>query len=235
MSWAEGLSELIPRRLWNITVPAAKAGIQYGSRSTLVALDSGGLWVHSPVELTEDLARQVEALGNVAALVAPSRFHFEHLREWADRFPEAEVHLPASLSDRFSDLPHIHLLSETPPPLWTGQIDQLQIRGSRLYDEFVFLHPATETLIVTDLLFNIPWAGRNLMTRIAGLALGVIGRPRVSRSFRLAVQDRQAVSASLQHLREWDFQRIILSHGDIIPAGGHAIFEEIFRDYLSTN
>jgi hypothetical protein len=93
-----------------------------------------------------------------------------------------------------------------------------------LYDETDFFHPATRTLVLTDLCFNIP-PNRGWSTRLWARALGVLGRLSVSRSFGWTIRDRAAASASLQRMLEWDFDRVLLTHGDLVESAGRAAFE----------
>ena len=39
---------------------------------------------------------------------------------------------------------------------------------------------------------------------------------------RLAVSDRAELGRSLERIRQWDFERIIPGHGDVIERGGPA-------------
>ena len=68
--------------LWSATAPLRFWGIETGARMTLVRLRAGGLFVHSPLPLDGELGTEVDALGPVVAVVAPSRFH--HLSGYSD-------------------------------------------------------------------------------------------------------------------------------------------------------
>jgi hypothetical protein len=47
-------------------------------------------------------------------------------------------------------------LGNEPQAEWRGQIEQHLFRGAPPLNEVVFFHPATRTLILTDLVFNTP-------------------------------------------------------------------------------
>ena len=70
-------------------------GFAYPTRCVIVRLDSGALWVWSPVELTERLRREVEALGPVTHLVSPNKLHHLYLASWRSTFPGASIWGPA--------------------------------------------------------------------------------------------------------------------------------------------
>jgi hypothetical protein len=56
-------------------------GAPYPTRSVIVRLGSGGLWIWSPVELTSDLRADVDRLGPVRHLVSPNKLRHLYLRE----------------------------------------------------------------------------------------------------------------------------------------------------------
>ena len=66
-------------------------GFAYPTRCVIVRLDSGALWVWSPVELTERLRREVDALGPVTHLVSPNKLHHLYLTSWRSTFPGASL------------------------------------------------------------------------------------------------------------------------------------------------
>src|SRR5689334_5696350 len=66
-------------------------GLETGTRMTVVKLSSGKLFVHSPVSLTDPLKDEIAKLGEVAAIVAPSKFHHLYVGEWTRAHPNAVV------------------------------------------------------------------------------------------------------------------------------------------------
>ncbi|MBU6488226.1 MAG: hypothetical protein KGQ57_10405 [Burkholderiales bacterium] len=50
-------------------------GFPYPTRMVVVRLSSSETWVWSPIELTEDLAVAVDAVGPVAHIVSPNKLH----------------------------------------------------------------------------------------------------------------------------------------------------------------
>lgn len=225
------LRELVPDRLWVAEMPASKGGFEFGARMTAVRLPDGGLWVHSPTELSP-VRRQVEAAGPVRALVAPSGMHYEHVPEWAAAFPEARVFAVEGTLKHLQGRVQVDgILGDEPDPLWAGAIEQAPLQGSRLYDEVDFFHPATRTLILTDLCFNIP-PERGWSTRFWARLLGVFGKLSLPRSFGLTLRDRAAAAASLERILAWDFDRVLLTHGDLVETGGKAAFRAAVSRFL---
>lgn len=93
----------------------------YPTRCVIVRLDSGALWVWSPVELTERLRREVEALGPVTHLVSPNKLHHLYLASWRTAFPGASLWGPASTIRRHTKWTFQPPLDDHPPSAWTGK------------------------------------------------------------------------------------------------------------------
>lgn len=64
-------------------------GFAYPTRSAIVRLSNGDLWVWSPIELTPDLQQSVDALGPVRHLISPNKLHHLYLQDWKAAYPEA--------------------------------------------------------------------------------------------------------------------------------------------------
>ena len=45
---------------------------------------------------------------------------------------------------------------------------------------------------------------------------------------RLGIRDRRAARASVDKILQWDFDRIIVTHGDVLETGGHERFAAAF-------
>lgn len=79
--------------VWIEQRPLRFFGLETGTRMTVVRLNGGGLFVHSPVALDDTLRATVDALGPVTAIIAPSRFHHLYVGEWAAAYPSAPPRL----------------------------------------------------------------------------------------------------------------------------------------------
>jgi hypothetical protein len=105
-------------------------GAGYPTRSVIARLESGQLWIWSPVKLTEDLRAEVDRLGSVGHLVSPNKLHHLYLREWKAAYPEASLWGPQSTIIKCTDLTFREALTDSPPPEWRPDIDQAWFRGS---------------------------------------------------------------------------------------------------------
>jgi len=188
-------------------------------------LPDEGLWVWSPIALTEQLVREIEALGTVKHTVAPNRLHHRFLREWALRWPNALLHAPPGLARKRPDLDFDVDLSIQPNgPSLTGIIDQVVFRGSFAMEEVVFFHRASRTAIFGDLIQRFPssaakgWKG--ILMRLAGL-VGEHGStpPDWQASFIRRKRARIARNAVLA----WNPERLLIAHGECVQTGAAAV------------
>jgi hypothetical protein len=48
------------------------------------------------------------------------------------------------------------------------------------------------------------------------------------RLIRLVIRDRRAARRSMDLVLAWDFDRVVMSHGEVVATGGHAMIEKAF-------
>ncbi len=120
------------------------------------------------------------------------------------------------------EAPHLAsatILTDEAPAEWSREVDQLYFRGRPMENEVVFLHRPSRTLVMCDLAFNF---GPNvpLITRLTMSVLGGYGRFRPTRLDPLLIRDRRAARESLERMLAWDFDRIVIAHGEVLESGG---------------
>ena len=49
------------------------------------------------------------------------------------------------------------------------------------------------------------------------------GGPKTSKLFKAMIKDRPAFAASLDRVLAWDFDRIVVAHGDVLDLGGRQV------------
>lgn len=204
-------------------------GAPYPTRSVIVRLEGGGLWVWSPVKLTAELRSEVERLGPVRHLVSPNKLHHLFLAEWKAAFPEAQLWGPKSTIRKRPNLKFREPLQDAPPPEWGRDIDQAWFRGSFAMDEIVFLHRPSVTAIVADLIQTFSdaflrkhWGWFGILARLDGLTQDQASAPR---EWRLSFIDRAPARRARDKVMDWDCHDLIVAHGEL-PG-------RIDRDYLA--
>lgn len=213
--------------LWVAEAPLRFLGLEVGARMTVVRLPDGRLLLHSPIAAAPALLDAVTALGPVAYIVAPNRFHHLFVGDWQRACPEASTYVAPGLDAKRADLTIAGVLSSDPEPGWKDVMEQIFVEGFPLVNEVVFFHPPSATLIATDLAFNI---GRSSppLTRVAFRIFGsyrALGPTVLERVF---VRDRAAFRRSLEHVLAWPFRRVVVAHGEVREEGGR---EELVRGY----
>jgi len=212
------LREIAPG-LWVAERPHRFAGVELGARMTVIRLADGRLFVHSPVSLDSQLSRELSSLGEVRCVIAPNRMHHVHAHEYVAAFPGAKIFGSPALVKKRRDLHFDGVLGGTAPAQWAGQIEQRFL--APVLAETVFFIPAARTLLVTDLVANIQRAPRaidRLVLRLDG-AYQRLATPRAIALF-LRLGYAREVRAMFDAILEWDFDRVIMAHGDIVDRGG---------------
>lgn len=212
------LKQLAPD-LWVAEQPLKMLGIRLGARMTVVRLGSSGLFVHSPIRLTPELRAELDALGPVQAVVAPNSMHHMFIGDFVHAYPEAQFFAAEGVAKKHPELRFHGVLCDRPEFIWGADIDQHLIEGAPKLHEVAFLHRASRTLILTDWIFNMRHS-RSLWTRIAMRLDRAWGGPKQSYTMRFIVGDRGAARASTDRLLAWDFDRVVMAHGDILETGG---------------
>jgi hypothetical protein len=179
------------------------------------------------VRLDAGLKEKLDALGPVRAIVAPSKAHYLSVPPYIGAYPDAVFYAAPGLGDKRRDLVAGRILGDDPPPAWAGQIGQHLFRGVPALNEVVFLHRASRTLLLTDLVFNVP-ASEAHRARLFYALVGAVDRFGPHRVVRLAFRDKQAARRSTVAILGWDFDRVVVSHGDVLETGGHDKFRAAF-------
>lgn len=122
-------------------------------------------------------------------------------------------------------------LKDGPRLEWKDEIDQLVVKGNALDNEVVFFHKPSRSLIVADLCFNIPPDRSNFTSAIAGV-LGVLDQMAPSRNFKVMTRNASLVRQTIKRVLKWDFQRVILSHGNIVEIDAKTKFKQAFAYLL---
>ena len=223
------LLQPLDENVWQCSARLSLAGMELGHRMTVVRLGAGGLWVHSPVELDAAVEAELAGLGEVAHLVAPNLFHDLYWPPYAKAYAQARFYHAPGFDRRKAGWDAGEELGDEAPAAWRDEIEQIQVRGMPRVNEVVFLHRASRTLVITDLLFNLgsPGGLNGFLLRLAGAH----GHTGPSRLFRAMIKDRRALRDSLDRVLQWDFERLVMGHGRVVESGGRRALQEAY-DFL---
>jgi hypothetical protein len=202
------------------------AGVETGTRMTVVRLRDGGLFVHSPVSLDAATRQAVDALGPVRVVVAPSRFHHLYVGEWIKAYPDAVAYACPGLERKRPDLLWHRVLGDAPEAEWRGDLDQVFFGARSLENEVVFFHPTSRTLLCADAIFNLA-NHPSRFTRIVAFLMGS-RKPGATLLERVLIRNRAAAREQVDRMLAWDIERIVLAHGPIIETGGREVLRSAY-------
>ncbi|MEO8843757.1 MAG: DUF4336 domain-containing protein [Kofleriaceae bacterium] len=231
---ALSLEVFVPDTLWLREYVVRLAAARFNARMTVIRLRSGELLLHSPCAFDDSLAADVASLGRVAAIIAPGNLHWLHVRSCKQAFPDAATYACPGVEKRAKGLTFDFVLGDDAPALWADELSHVVLQGTRIMREVAFFHHATRTLILVDLVENFTPAtsGTNWFLRTAFRALGMWNRPSPAPEYRFAWGDKALVREGLERILAWDFERVILSHGDIIERDAKQVLARAWRTVL---
>jgi hypothetical protein len=188
-------------------------GFDLPARMTVLPLSSGELALVSPISIDEAMDAAIRAAGEVRYVIAPNLLHHLYVADAMARYPGATLLAPPGLAKKRPDLAVGATLDGPLPSVITESLDVIRLEGAPIVDEFVIFHRATQTLVVTDLVFNV-LEPRGLVTRLVLSLVGCSGRLAASRSWLFFVKDRTAMNESLARVLALPFTRVVLAHGE---------------------
>jgi len=175
--------------------------VPFSTRMTVIRLQNGGLWVHSPTKPNDNLLLEIKRLGEVKHLIAPNVLHYSYIDEWHQLFPEAKVWLASGAFE-----------------------------GSFYVKEVVFFHNESSTLILTDLIENIETENVSIFEKLL-FKIGDNHYPngKTPRDLRMTFlfSKKQALK-SYRIVKKWEPKNIIISHGPCIVGQAKEMLNQAF-------
>jgi hypothetical protein len=209
------ITTFVPEKIWIIEYPIKYSGVKFNARTTLVKLDDGSILIHSPCRINDDLKKDILKLGPVGYIVAPGNFHHLFVNLAQDAFPYAKTYISEGIQKKQKDLRYNAILTDKPI---LDEFLQQPVLGSKIMKEVAFLHKETKTLILVDLIENIgdDTKGTNIPLRIWWFIFRMWNKAKPAPEYQLGWSNKKEAAKSLQIMLDWDFDKIILSHGDLI-------------------
>lgn len=229
------LKAFVPGQIWLCDYPIRYAGAHFNARMSVLRLTNGKLILHSPCEITPALAREITALGPVGWIVAPGTFHHLHVAQAQSVFAQAKVLICPGVEKKQPSLRYDAMLSDTPSPDWGDEIALAYVPGNRVITEVLFLHRASRTLVVTDLieLIGDRTKGVDWVLRLWWKWLTFMwNKPRPAPEYTLGWRDKRAAARVLSRVLDWDFDKIVLAHGDLITENAKDVAREAWAKVL---
>jgi hypothetical protein len=229
------LEEYVAGQIWLREYPIRFAGCDFNARMSVVRLPDSNLLLHSPCHIDGPTKQAISSLGNVAYIVAPGSYHHLHIASAQAAFPRADTYICPGIERKRPDIDFDWFLSDRAPEPWAGTLDQVLVRGNRFIWEVAFFHRPSRTLLLVDLIENITDQTPNvnwLLRLWWKVVFRMWNRPKPAPEYQLGWKDKAAASKSLQQILEWDFDKIILAHGDLVEKDAKATAREAWKGPL---
>ncbi|MEL6938317.1 MAG: DUF4336 domain-containing protein [Cyanobacteria bacterium J06598_1] len=230
--------EEITKDIWAAQHPIRYMGLSLSTRMTIIRTSARTLIVISPVAINAELKQQIDALGTVEHIVAPNCYHHLYASEAKAHYPKAILWAAPGLKEKKPELPIDSVLQNGDSSLWNelegiffDGLKTLGFNGFDAFNEWVFFHPKSRTLILTDAAFHYD-SSFPFFKRLVAKVLGSYETLRPSWLEKVATKDKARVKASVEKVLGWDFDRVIMAHGIIIERHGKAAFRRGYEQFL---
>jgi hypothetical protein len=200
----DGIKKLAPN-LWTVSGTMPKGNQR---RMTIARLADGRLIVHNAIALDPNEMSELDAFGDVAAILVPNGFHRQDARIWKDRYPAAKVYAPRAAMAKVGKLVPVDGDYDAVPRDADVHAEHLDGMNGK---EGVLLARSGSALtaVFNDVVLNMPPA-RGMM----GLFLAPTGRPSVPRFTRLfMLKDKALLEQHLGRIAGDGLTRVLPGHG----------------------
>lgn len=228
------IQEYVPGAIWLLPYPVSLAGARFEARMTIVRLCDGSLLVHSPGPVDASVRNWMLGIGHVAVIVAPGNFHHLHVAACQRAFPQAQTWICPGVERKQRGLRFDGVLGERLPAPMQAGFEQVLVRG-RVMSEVALLHRPTRTLLLVDLVerFGDDTPNANGMLRVSMKLFGMWNRAAIAPEYRIGGwKDRATARAVLERILAWDFDRVVIAHGDPIEHDPKAVLRRAWRGML---
>lgn len=223
--------EKLDNNIWIFNGPTVQFyGFPFPTRMTVIRLSNQKLWIHSPEKMNPQLKEEVDKLGEVAYLISPNKLHHLFVEEWIAAYPRAKNYAPKDLIKKRNDISFDKELSDQAEDDWKLDINQVRFKGSLVMEEVVFYHKESKTLILTDLIENFkPESLKGFQYRLAKFAGIIAPNGKAPIDFRATfILGKKQAQESLNVMKSWDIENVILSHGECVFGNGKNFLEHSF-------
>lgn len=225
----------LPGSIWLMPYPVSLMGLRFEARMTIVRLGDGSLVVHSPGPIADVDREWMLTLGRVAVIVAPSNCHHLHLRSCQRAFPDAQTWICPGVERKERGIRFDGMLGELLPASMRAEFEHAFVQG-RVMAEVPLLHRPTRTLLLVDLVERFGDHTPHVSPALRALwkLLGMWNQSTPAPEYRIAGwKNRRAARGALERVLDWEFERVVISHGELIDDDAKAIVRRAWRSLLA--
>ncbi|KAJ7669290.1 hypothetical protein DFH06DRAFT_1180492 [Mycena polygramma] len=241
----ENIPELVIRQvtpdITTFSKPFARFSIlPFGGRSTAVRLSTGAVWVLASTPLTPDTKEAIDRLGPVQWIMAGDAVHHMFLSQFKNAYPEAKVIGVEALIEKkkAEGLKLDGAYGADAPGTKYGFEDEVYpcYFSGFANKDVAWFHVASKTLIVADLLFNLPGNEQysKSKTKAKVPIFGTLDPwGSVHKHFVWGQgKNKESMTRDAKTVLAWAPERIIMCHGDVIEKDGTRAWASAYSKYL---
>lgn len=209
--------EALAANVWR--VEGSLDGMPLKRVMTIAKRADGSLVLHNPIALDEPTMAQLEALGPVSTLLVPNGYHRLDSKVFQQRYPAAKLYCPRGARARVAEVVRVDGTYDEFPGDANVELFQFDGTGEAEGGMLVRSGPDDTTLVVNDVVFNMPHVGGMQGWVLKNITQST-GGPRVSRVARMfIIKDKGAAAAHLRRLAVVPkLKRVIVSHHETITS-----------------
>ena len=239
------IREIVKGTILTFSKPFKRMGIvPIGGRSTAIKLSDSSVWLLASTPLTDETRQQIDQLGPVKFIAVADMEHTGFITQYTDAYPEAKVYVPEGVAKKLGINVHEWTSDKNHNPMeYDTQVLKDEIKAE-YFDGFInkdiaFLHVPSKTLIQADLLFNLPAheqysKSKELASNFTSWFGTLSPDSKIHQRFvyNLAATNKTSMAHSAYKVDQWDFDRIIPCHGDVIDTGGKEAWRKTYSLYF---
>lgn len=241
--------------------------VAVGNRATAIRLSSGKVLLLNPIPLSTPVRQKLNSLGGVHFIAADLGHHLS-VSEYVSAWPEAKTIGVPGLEKKRRDVKWDWIyggeeeLRERPEDVfgWDSEVESVLFEGF-ITRAVAWLHRPSGTLIVSDLLMNLPatevsrrdfFLGRHVISHTdtprkqyhpSSAAQGVLSKEFAKRAharsvwlkrliYYIASVDYALMRQDVKKVAEWNVVRVIPCHGDVIESRANEAWIDTHRWFL---
>ncbi|CAN9213042.1 unnamed protein product [Alternaria alternata] len=217
--------------------------VAVGNRATAIRLHDNRILLLNPIQLEDAVRDKLDRLGGVH-LIASDLGHHMYVKDYVDAWPEAKTIGVPGLDSMRKDVNWNYIYKDwrTSPE---DQFDFAQDFETVLFEGFItycvaWYHKPTKTLIQSDLMMNLPCTEQY---HPSSSDQGPLSREFAKRAhprsiwakrlvYYIATVDYTLMRRDAKKVAEWQIDRIIPCHGDVLESGGNEAWSSVYGWFL---
>ena len=225
------LINFVKDKIWIAEYKTKHNKMKFYTRMTIVKLNDNTIALFSPCEISRDLKIQINKIGKVKHIFFAGNFQYKNIKSVKSVYHEAKIYICHGINKKQKDLKFDKILNNSPI---LEEFEQIQIIDSKIMWEVAFFHKETKTLILVNLLENITdkTKGVSFLLKIWSKIFRMWNKTKPALEYQFGWKNKKSAGNCLNQILEWDFDKIIISYGDLITKNAKQIARKAWNTPL---